>query len=64
MPCDAEAVFYTTNGEGNIKLVTEEGVVISCDPTTDIQYADGIGYTPHWSTCNAPDKFRKREAKK
>lgn len=21
--------------------------------------ATGWGYVPHWSTCNAPDKFRK-----
>ena len=63
MPCNAEPVYYKTTGEGNDKVMTPEGVIISCDLVTDPSEADGLGYTPHWSTCNAPDKFRK-EAKK
>ena len=59
MPCNVEPVFYKTTGEGNDKVITLEGVLISCDVVTDPKEADSLGYVPHWGTCNAPDKFRK-----
>ena len=43
----------------NTKLVTPAGDVISCEAVDDPAEAQGWGYTPHWSTCNAPDSFRK-----
>ena len=63
MPCNAEPVLYKETGEGNDKVITPEGVLISCDLVTDPNEADGLGYVPHWGTCNAPDKFRKKGAK-
>lgn len=39
--------------------MTPAGDVISCEPVDNPAEATGWGYVPHWSTCNAPDKFRK-----
>lgn len=63
MPCDAQPVNYRIKPRGDTKLVTLAGDVISCEPVKDPAEAQGWGYTPHWSTCNAPDKFRRRERK-
>lgn len=63
MPCDAKAVNYKANPKGSTKLVTPAGDVVSCDPVEDMAEATGWGYVPHWSTCNAPDKFRRRTTK-
>ena len=60
MPCDAAPVQFIASPHGRTKLVTLEGDVVSCEPAADPADATGTGYTPHWSTCNAPDKFRKR----
>lgn len=42
------------------KLVTPAGDVISCEAVKDPAEAQSWGYTPHWSTCDAPDNFRGR----
>lgn len=39
------------------------GAVISCEPVDDPAEATGWGHTPHWSTCDAPDKFRQKQNK-
>lgn len=59
MPCDAKPLPFKYGG--NTKLVTPFGEVVSCE-VVKFKYSDkveGYGYTPHWSTCNAPDSFRK-----
>ena len=60
MPCDATAIYYKMNASGKDKIITPNGVTISCDIVTDPNIADGVGYIPHWGTCPAADKFRKR----
>lgn len=63
MPCDATPVSYKTDGKGDSKVVTTSGIVISCEIITnpsDAEYGKHYGFIPHWSTCNAPDSFRKR----
>lgn len=60
MPCDAKRVNYRIKPGGPAKVVTPGGDVISCELVTDPAEASGWGYVPHWSTCNAPDKFRRR----
>lgn len=62
MPCDATPVNYRNNPDGRTKLVTPAGCVVSGEIVTDPANATGTGYIPHWSTCNAPDSFRKRRA--
>lgn len=59
MPCDAEAVYYKANANGKSKIVTPNGIVVTCDIITVPEKADGIGYIPHWSTCPKADTFRK-----
>lgn len=59
MPCDTRPVNYRIKPGGSTKLVTPAGDVISCETVDDPAEAQGWGYTPHWSTCNAPDSFGK-----
>lgn len=60
MPCDVSPVYYRMTGDGNEKIVTPNGVVLSCEIVTDPNRATGFGYVPHWSTCSKADRFRKR----
>lgn len=58
--CGTRPVSYRIKPGGSTKLVTPAGDVISCETVDDPAEAQGWGYAPHWSTCNAPDSFRKR----
>lgn len=58
MPCDTKLLPFKYGG--NTKLVTATGDVVSCEVVKYLDQAEGYGYTPHWSTCNAPDSFRKK----
>ena len=60
MPCDADPVIYRYNAKGRTKLVTQNGCVIPCDIVQDPAEAEGLGYVPHWSTCDNPNKFRRK----
>lgn len=60
MPCDATPVYYKDVEKGPDKVVALNGVTVSCEIVTNLDEADGFGYIPHWSTCDSPDKFRKR----
>ena len=60
MPCDTKPVNYRIKHGGDTKLVTPAGDVISCEAVKDPAEAQGWGYVPHWSTCDAPDKFKRR----
>ena len=61
MPCDAQAVAYKAEAGAKGKVVTPNGEVISCIFDGDPQEMTGIGYVPHWSTCQQAEKFRKRD---
>lgn len=60
MPCDPQPINYRINPESRTKLVTPDGCVIPCDIVQDPAEAEGRGYVPHWSTCDNPNKFRRR----
>ena len=60
MPCDATPVYYKMDAVGKEKIVTPNGVVVSCEIVTDPNVATGFGFVPHWSTCSKADNFRKR----
>ena len=60
MPCDAQPINYRINPESRTKLVTPAGDVVACDIVKDPAEAQGWGYVPHWSTCDSPNKFRRR----
>ena len=60
MPCDTNPVHYKISTDGTDKVVTKDGEVIRCTIVSYQGNADGYGYTPHWSTCNAPESFRNK----
>ena len=59
LPCDFNPVYYKRTRHGNTKVVLPNGEVITAEIARDHMDAEGYGYTPHWSTCTNPDKFRK-----
>ena len=63
MPCDAKAVYYKMCAKGKDKIVTPNGVIISCNIVSEAETADGVGYVPHWSSCPNADNFRKKKEK-
>ena len=46
------------------QCVNDEGTINGHELVRKQPYETGTGFIPHWSTCNAPDKFRKKETKK
>lgn len=61
MPCDPEQVTYWQKPKAKGKVVTPNGVILSCEFDGDLQQATGVGYIPHWATCPDADKFRRRK---
>lgn len=61
MPCDAQEVAYKAVKGAKGKVITQNGEVISCVFDADPQEMTGVGYIPHWSTCQQAGKFRKEE---
>ena len=61
MPCDAEPRYYCQHMGDKSKIVTPNGEVLSCEILENPEQATGIGYTPHWGTCSAPNRFRRGE---
>lgn len=62
MPCDDYTVYYKQTPDGKETFITPNGETVKgerVDPRTD-ENITGIAYIPHWSTCTAPDKFRRR----
>lgn len=59
MPCNVPPIRYRARPGGDTKVVTEAGDVVCCEACSDPAAATGWGYVPHWSTCDAPEKFRK-----
>lgn len=61
IPCDPEPVIYWQKPKAKGKVVTKNGMVISCDFEGDMAKSTGIGYVPHWATCTEPERFRRRK---
>lgn len=59
MPCDASPVYYKERAGGPDRIVTQNGMTLSCEIVTDPNIATGIGYVPHWATCPQAGKFKK-----
>ena len=58
MPCDAAPVYYCAKS-GSKRIVTWNGQVRACEYTDDVNKATGVGYVPHWSTCDHGEHFRR-----
>lgn len=64
MPCNASPIYYIEKPKsGTKKAVTPNGEVLSCEYTSDPHKATGVGYVPHWATCDKSDSFRKTNSK-
>lgn len=59
IPCNAEEIAYVQKADGDLKIVTPNGEVLSGSVPDDPQKATGIGYISHFATCPAADSFRK-----
>lgn len=59
MPCDAQEVAYKAVKGAKGKVVTPNGEVVSCVFNGDPEKMTGIGYVPHWSTCQQAGRFKK-----
>ncbi len=59
IPCDPENVMYWAKPKAKGKVVTPNGEVISCEFSGERDWATGIGYVSHWSTCPKGGQFRR-----
>lgn len=58
MPCDVPAVPYWAFQGGRGKVVTARGEVVSCGFAGKGE-PSGYGYTSHFATCAAAQRFRR-----
>ena len=61
IPCDPEQVTYWEKAKAKGKVVTQTGMVLSCEFSGDLNKATGVGYVSHWSTCPCADQFRRKK---
>lgn len=55
MPVNKDQVGYTLGGKD--RIVTPNGEILSVTITDHPE--SGLGYVPHWSTCNGANRARK-----
>ena len=60
MPCDPDQIIYRQEKRGNLKVVTQNGEVLSAVLFDNPETATGIGYISHFATCPKADQFRRR----
>ena len=63
MPCNTGKIPYMEDKNGYMKLVTEDGRLITArmiDNTETSTRADGIGYVSHYATCPGADRIRRK----
>ena len=59
MPCDWRPVPFRPATGGKARVVSPEGDVIAAEICEGGEPGVQWGYTPHWATCPAADRFRK-----
>lgn len=60
IPCNADPVTYWEKPKAKGKVVTPNGMVLSCKFEGDPQKATGIGYVSHFATCPKAGEFRRK----
>lgn len=60
MPCNTGEIPYMEDKNGYMKLVTEDGKVITGRPMENQDDAEGIGYVSHYATCPGADRIRRK----
>jgi len=63
IPVNAEQIAYMQKKDGNLKVVTPNGEVVSGCVPDDPEKATGIGYISHFATCSNAELFRKPRKK-
>lgn len=61
IPCDPDPVTYWEKPKAKGKVVTPNGMVLSCEFAGDLSKATGVGYISHWSTCPSAGQFRRQK---
>lgn len=61
MPCDPIVRPYWAKEKAAGKIVTPNGVVLSCELNGDPQTATGYGYISHFATCPGANKLRRKK---
>lgn len=51
MPCDPVVRSYREEPRGPVKILTSDGKVVSARLPGPGEAAHGVGYIPHWATC-------------
>lgn len=60
MPCNPNPVMYWKKQKAKGKIVTQNGMTLSCEFEGNPDNATGLGYTSHFSTCPEAVKFKKK----
>lgn len=60
MPCNPGMVTYWERHGAKGRVVTPNGDVVSCDFDGPESRSTGLGYIPHFSTCQQALNFKKR----
>ena len=62
MPVDPEPVFIVEEDGGRERFITDEGEVVAGRRALPEEEgpACAVGFVPHWKTCQAADRFRRR----
>ena len=62
MPIDPEPVFIVEEDGGRERFITDEGEVVAGRRALPEEEgpACAVGFVPHWKTCPAADRFRRR----
>lgn len=58
MPVDPDKVFYWQSAEGQNKIVTPKGEIVSAHLDGPSEACTGQGYISHWATCPKAEAFR------
>lgn len=59
MPCDAALIQFVVSPGGSLKVIQQNGSMVSAEQEDDPEKMDGVGYVSHFSTCPMAAKFRK-----
>ena len=61
--CHADIYWVKTVNGKNMPVNIKKETIVIHDAKSDA-YKMVTGYTPHWATCSAADKFRKKKPSK
>lgn len=63
IPCDAALVQFVVHPGGSLRIVQQNGSVVTAEREQDVEKMDGVGYVSHFSTCPRAAEFRRARKK-